>query len=619
MKSGRDEEKMMGPMFPRLHVNDTDKGGPRAPPRNKMALYEQLSIPSQRFDHSNNTDAAKLVPPPLNQGGGSERGMFFSYQLPPRHQSEKQYYSPYNGTSTTQVEHKKKFDEDDFRVPIFNNSFPSQEYVKYTSDELAPSSKPSYFSQSLQFQKANETSMLKSSVGQEKENQKREKTISKTDDLCADPKSTSNGHNSAVLGENITTTDDINSPTSVRDLLFGDQNIVHDISNGTEDRSCGADSVSETSILDSISEQDAITPDDVVGIIGQKHFWKARRAISNQQRVFAVQVFELHRLIKVQRLIASSPNILLEHSAYLNKPIKSTPGKQLPFEFPVKATPNISKPKGDSEKPIHKKEERSAENTNFKSSVPSAQNEVPPPSSRQPLGGNSPATSISNDHNARPWFLNQPNGHQWLIPVMSPSEGLVYKPCAPYPTPGYGTAYGSPGSNPMPGNFLLPGYGQHPQQYHQLPTYPPAGPHGYYPPYGMPFMNAAAYSGSSVEQMNPPAQFSAGEANVSMHNKNLFTKPTHKKVQVPDAADDVEVQGSTASSPSEILVGGGTGNVLPLFPMSSTINSTENDPRPSEPEGPTRVIKVVPHNARSATESAARIFQFIQEERKQYD
>ena len=50
MKRGKDEEKIMGPMFPRLHVNDTEKGGPRAPPRNKMALYEQLCIPSQRFN-----------------------------------------------------------------------------------------------------------------------------------------------------------------------------------------------------------------------------------------------------------------------------------------------------------------------------------------------------------------------------------------------------------------------------------------------------------------------------------------------------------------------------------------------------------------------------------------
>jgi len=49
MRGAKDEEKMTSPMFPRLHVNDAEKGGPRAPPRNKMALYEQLCIPSQRF------------------------------------------------------------------------------------------------------------------------------------------------------------------------------------------------------------------------------------------------------------------------------------------------------------------------------------------------------------------------------------------------------------------------------------------------------------------------------------------------------------------------------------------------------------------------------------------
>ena len=62
MKRGKGEEKLMGPMFPRLHVNDTEKGGPKAPPRNKMALYEQLSIPSQRFKYgiSNNRNKADI-------------------------------------------------------------------------------------------------------------------------------------------------------------------------------------------------------------------------------------------------------------------------------------------------------------------------------------------------------------------------------------------------------------------------------------------------------------------------------------------------------------------------------------------------------------------------------
>ena len=67
MKKGKDDEKVMGPMFPRLHVNDTEKGGPRAPPRNKMALYEQLCIPSQRFNPGvrplNPNSTSNQVPP----------------------------------------------------------------------------------------------------------------------------------------------------------------------------------------------------------------------------------------------------------------------------------------------------------------------------------------------------------------------------------------------------------------------------------------------------------------------------------------------------------------------------------------------------------------------------
>ncbi|KAI8558387.1 hypothetical protein RHMOL_Rhmol04G0088000 [Rhododendron molle] len=53
----------------------------------------------------------------------------------------------------------------------------------------------------------------------------------------------------------------------------------------------------------------------------------------SQQRVFAVQVFELHRLIKVQKLIAASPELLLQselhlgtvvYTAYMNGLLKVT-------------------------------------------------------------------------------------------------------------------------------------------------------------------------------------------------------------------------------------------------------------------------------------------------------
>ncbi|KAI3454117.1 hypothetical protein Pfo_010780 [Paulownia fortunei] len=539
MKRGKDEEKMNGPMFPRLHVNDTEKGGPRAPPRNKMALYEQLSIPSHRFSHA----TANFVPP-SSQGVANERGMFFSYQLPTRNQSEKQY-SQYSDFSTplTQVEQGKKLDEDDFRVPIFVDSVPSQECGEYTNDPDREklSSNPSCFNHPLKFRKAKKMGILESSLRQEGESQKEENskgfatdritaisnssTIEKAEglnkqtdssvchgprgspassidrlntndsvepELCAESQPASKRCSASVLEENIAALGKRNSSTSVRAFPSQDQNILHDLSYDTEsqDRSCRSpqmrnlergDSVSETSVVDSISRLD-VTPDDVVGIIGQKHFWKARRAIVNQQRVFAVQVFELHRLIKVQRLIAASPHLLLEDSAYLGKPMKVLPGKKIPLNnFPVKEIPNVSKQKGEPEKQSQKKES-SAENTVGKASFSSIQNGVLPSSCR-PLSSNSPAPSISSNHNARPGCFNQPHGHQWLIPVMSPSEGLVYKP---YPGPGFmGPACGGcgpPGSNPMMGNFLTPAYGvpaPHPQ--YQLPSFPPASPHGYFP------------------------------------------------------------------------------------------------------------------------------------------
>ncbi|XP_021978498.1 uncharacterized protein LOC110873795 isoform X3 [Helianthus annuus] len=52
------------------------------------------------------------------------------------------------------------------------------------------------------------------------------------------------------------------------------------------------------------------TVQDVVGLIGLKHFSKARRAIVNQQRVFAIQVFELHRLIKVGKVVSLIDRLL---------------------------------------------------------------------------------------------------------------------------------------------------------------------------------------------------------------------------------------------------------------------------------------------------------------------
>lgn len=331
-------------------------------------------------------------------------------------------------------------------------------------------------------------------------------------------------------------------------------------------------------------------------------------------------------MYQVQRLIAGLPHILVEDASYLSKPVKASPSKKLPFDHVLKALPGVFKNKVDSEKPDYTVE-CLIENTVGKASLSPMQSGVPP-SNGQPLSKNPPAPSISNNPNAGTWCFNPPPRQQWLIPVMSPSEGLVYKP---YPGPEFvGPVYGPPGSTPVMGNLSTPAHGvPTPHHQYQLPSFPPAEPASYFPPYGMPMMNPA-FSGSSVDQMNPlatPDKLSAEEANFSAQHQNSFNNPSQTSKSRPDvprlhACKDGELQGSTASSPSGSLQDSGAGstvkkqNARPLFAAFRAIDIPDSGPKPPELEHPARVIKVVPHNARSATESAARIFQIIQEEKK---
>jgi len=57
MKGSKEEEvdgsKVAWPtLFPRYHVSDTKKAGPRGPHRRKMAFYEQLTVPSHKYKPS---------------------------------------------------------------------------------------------------------------------------------------------------------------------------------------------------------------------------------------------------------------------------------------------------------------------------------------------------------------------------------------------------------------------------------------------------------------------------------------------------------------------------------------------------------------------------------------
>ncbi|XP_078432036.1 protein HEADING DATE 3B-like isoform X2 [Wolffia australiana] len=127
-----------------------------------------------------------------------------------------------------------------------------------------------------------------------------------------------------------------------------------------------------------------ISPDDVVGLIGTKYFWKLRRTIAKQQRVFGMQIFELHRLIKVQELLSGSPQVLLGEIPPLN--VQPEDLTKDPDYFLANPQPLISNQKA--------------------STYPVSSDCTPLPTR----------------------FKTMENSNQWLIPIMSPTEGLIYKP-----------------------------------------------------------------------------------------------------------------------------------------------------------------------------------------------
>ncbi|XP_022715078.1 LOW QUALITY PROTEIN: protein EARLY FLOWERING 3-like [Durio zibethinus] len=764
MRGGKDEGRVMSPMFPRLHVNDTEKGGPRAPPRNKMALYEQLSIPSQRFNSgspsmlplppSNNNSLVPLIS--SSHGGDNERSMFVPFGN--THESSiladkfHSYSNPGTNLNTTKGNQErkttkaiddnsldttppiqavsksnplqplhfsnfKKFSlrklgyDDDLRVPTSVLSLIEQNFSCSKQSEGRGIFSKLNLSSSMQLQTANEKQKENDSVDPKSRryagNQDEEKErlfrsrqnimersnsiLSTRDEILADTSSdlsikikdseslkrphasynqenksssvdilnSEDGPNARLHHEYVVTQDKmifrenmsvesgrclentskVRNESCMRQSLGVDDGSPNALENRIkvhEEKKGGAkqvggvnrhNNVPDPSMLESESLLD-ICPDDVVGIIGEKHFWKVRSAIANQQRVFAVQVFELHRLIKVQRLIAGSPHILLEDTLYMDKPsLDVSPVKKLPMNY-VSEPPLIIKVKDNSQK-TNISIECADENAVAKLPLPSTNDDTSKGLGTGPYSGNASTTPMPANTRPSPWCFSPP-GNQWLVPVMSPSEGLVYKPCTgPFPsTAGFlAPVYGSCGPVNL-GDFLNTAYGV-PASHHQgfgIPAGNPPIGQTYFPHYGMPVRNPSV-SGSAVEQMGPFTgvqskgnQFSTGDVNFTIAHQSSCNISSQMSQAISycagklPASKESQIQGSSpASSPSERA----KGDALPSLPTEPTTQASNHDGQTSGQR--TRVIKVVPHNPRLATESAARIFQSIQEERKQYD
>ncbi|XP_057976898.1 protein HEADING DATE 3B [Malania oleifera] len=764
MKGAKNEEKVIGPLFPRLHVNDTEKGGPRAPPRNKMALYEQFSVPSLKFSAGS---TASVLPLPRSNSGSflpstsSNHGVDHERSVlspvcnspAPAHLAEKLHSYSSKGhilkTSMGTLEKKStkstnpqnlnpvvhliptvtcnSFQAHDLssqyeHTTATSNSFQQHNFensfMKELRDEnssrlptIAPSvgtapqfrrSQPSIDREKLPHPSS---SMQLQAAGQSMSNQteKKQKVSQMAQDaalfLLARDKRLSplaideisepikQAHASLNQQSRISSVDDssrlqgidvqscqgcvaVEENMGTRECALvdpiksignGNASVVGDesylrpsqgddhrspkVENGNAGYGCGPlrsgdagrnNDISDTSLIDSTSGL-FISPDDVVGVIGRKQFWKARRAIVNQQRVFALQVFELHRLIKVQRLIAGSPHLLPESNFFVGKRVLNIPPVKLPPECVLEQPPLIVKPNDDCQMPISRTE-----------CMPSKAVGKPPPlnsdtskelatqqSNYVAHSGSQPQASMTADTKPASWCFHPPPGNQWLVPIVSPSEGFVYKPymgsCPP--TSGFmAPAYGSngPASVNVGGDVFSTAFGV-PASHHQGIGILPSTLLGqtYFRPYGMPVMNQPA-SGSAVEQVNPAftAAGSNGQDNQLLVGDVNFTMPLQSSCNALSGqsgavssyvgkfhpSKDSELWGSMGSSPSESA----QADALALFPMAPTPKAIDALTQTHSKQH-TQVIKVVPHNPRSATESAARIFQSIQEERKQHD
>ncbi|GAB4842372.1 hypothetical protein Ancab_012343 [Ancistrocladus abbreviatus] len=338
MKGGKHAEKTTTPTFPRLYVNDVEKGGPRPPSRNKMALYEKRSIPSRRLSSGS---ASMLPPSPSNlsrlvsSGSSSPVGSQERDVNRPIHNT-----APPGGLPKNMEQNSKRKSVTSLNCNVLN-----------ASKDLSLATKCNLF-QPCTF------SVFESPFLKKHEDEFGIPTFPHVDEKLG-----SSSNEFDICGEKFNV---LHMNTSVRLQSFG---------------------------------------------------------VTSQHRLFSMQVFDLCRLIKVQKAIASSLHLLEDNLILYKHLVEASPMKKLPklvAQLPMSLSPLKSSNKhlkiitpieNSIEKPLH------AFNYDIRK-VAYSWSDFAKPS----------ATSTGTDTRLAMWCLHPPPGNQWFVPVISPSEVLVYKP-----------------------------------------------------------------------------------------------------------------------------------------------------------------------------------------------
>eukprot|EP00249_Psilotum_nudum_P020709 c27814_g1_i1 orf=278-3088(+) len=237
---------------------------------------------------------------------------------------------------------------------------------------------------------------------------------------------------------------------------------------------------SNSSILDSISAPN-IEPKYVMKAIGQQQFWKARRAILRQQRIFSSQVFELHKLVQVQQMLAATP---LEDGLDYDSP-PMTPGDDA--DVPV-GSQDKAQGKSEDRELQYSEVHPTKETSNFPIEDEIQQGVTCYPSwyghdgpqrlNYDPDGhmylGPYPSMPAVLPSGIGQWGFAHPSmgTNQWFGPTTVQPGAFLYQPFATGfpPTAGYAGSYGSiTGPGPLPlASFGLPGCDPRPVLSHDV-------------------------------------------------------------------------------------------------------------------------------------------------------
>nr|BAL49858.1 arabidopsis ELF3 homolog [Fagopyrum tataricum] len=257
----------MEPLFPRLYLKTTEKGGPKPPPRNKMAVHEEPIAPSSRFTNGSIT-MLPLHPSggvPISQAGSSRQVNGSEKKTPSA------FYSLPASTHMARI------------VPLSE----SDRILSQISENLA--AKPLGFTISSISCNSFLTSRSSSTPPI---CPFRSSPLSVTDSLDRGAVEAQR----AILGLLISPDNNDGTGSNSRCLESEDYSmharIVHRNEDGSGTRKVGY-------------VTSRISPDDVVLKIGQEIFWKIRRILVKQQRIFSIQVFELRQLVH-KSLVGSS-------------------------------------------------------------------------------------------------------------------------------------------------------------------------------------------------------------------------------------------------------------------------------------------------------------------------